>query len=134
MAAIQNNTNNYYCSKNNTAGRRFLVSFAYYLKNGNITDSVSQMYQFLQIFDDILISCSESIINASIPNLFTESGNNFFGEQLIQNILYNIGFQITDILDLVFYDTETKEPFWYKVAYIFGDFVVRFFFRDENPI
>lgn len=83
MAAIQSNTDNYYCSKNNTAGRRFLVSFAFYLSNGNITDAVAQMYFFLQIFDDILISCSESVINVSIPNLLTGDGNNFFGEQLI---------------------------------------------------
>ena len=102
-------------------------------RNGLIIDAVSQLYSFLQIFDDIAISCSESVINARVPALFFGAGNNFIGEQFLQNILYNLGFQITDILDLIFYDTNDKNPFWYYVFYRVGDFIVRFIYRDESP-
>jgi hypothetical protein len=54
------------------------------------------------------------------------------GESLILNILYNLGFQFTAILDLIFIDPDSKDPFWYYVAYRIGDFLIRFLYRDTT--
>ncbi len=56
----------------------------------------------------------------------------YVGETLILNILYNLGFQFTAILDLIFIDPESKDPFWYYVAYRIGDFLIRFLYRDTT--
>ncbi len=91
------------------------------------------LYQGMVLFDEIFIYCTESFLTAYVPDLLTGPENNYFGENLIENILYNLGFQITAILDLVFVESTIKEPFWYYVFFRIGDFIVRFFFRDEDP-
>ena len=51
----------------------------------------------------------------------------------MQNVLYNLGLQITALLDLIFVGYNMGEPFWYYVFSRLGDFTIRFFFRDEDP-
>ena len=91
------------------------------------------MYNFFQKSDEIIINCAESVITStSIPDLFFGPANNFIGENFVTNVLYNLGFQITNVLELVFYDTSNKDPFWYTVFYRIGDFFIRFIYRDES--
>ena len=92
MAAIQTNTANYYCSKNTTAAQLYLNTMTIDLKNNQITSAVQSFYAFLQIFDNIVISCTESVLNVYIPQLFIGPTNNYFGENFLLNILYNLGF------------------------------------------
>jgi hypothetical protein len=95
---------------------------------------MSNLFSFMQVSDNIVISCTESVLNAYVPDLLFEGeNNNFFAENLLINLLYNIGFQFTDILDLIFIENNLPEPFWYYVFYKIGDFVIRFIFRDEDP-
>lgn len=54
------------------------------------------------------------------------------GETLVTNILYNLGFQFTDVLDLIFIDPSNEEPFWYYVFYRVGDFLIRFIYKDTS--
>lgn len=54
------------------------------------------------------------------------------GETLVTNILYNLGFQFTDVLDLIFIDPSNTEPFWYYVSYRIGDFLIRFIYKDTT--
>jgi len=93
------------------------------------------LYSGMQLLDEVVVYCTESFLTAYIPDLLTGGTNTYYGENLIQNILYNLGFQITALLDLIFvgYSIENNEPFWYYVFSRLGDFTVRFFFRDEDP-
>jgi len=90
-------------------------------------------YQGMRLFDEILIYCTESFLTAYVPDLLSGPDNNYYGENLIQNVLYNLGFQITALLDLIFVGYNLSDPFWYYVFSRLGDFTVRFFFRDEDP-
>lgn len=51
------------------------------------------------------------------------------------NLLYNAGYQWIDVRNYLFYTPETvPQGDWaFFVTYIFGDFIMRFFFRDETP-
>jgi hypothetical protein len=132
MAAIQSNTNNYYCSMNSTAARNNMQNMFQYIQVNDINNAVNQLYLGLQKVDNIVINCGNSIINATIPNLFVGTGNTYFGQQFVMNILYNVGFQFTDILNLIFINPAMTQPFWYFVFYTIGDFLIRFLYRSNN--
>ena len=70
--------------------------------------------------------------NSDALDVFSGKGDTYKGETLITNILYNLGFQFTNVLDLIFIDPENKEPFWYYVFYIVGDFMIRFVYKDTT--
>jgi hypothetical protein len=97
---------------------------------------MAQLYKFLQKIDDLVINCGDSVFNAQFPILFSttaaNSPNSYWGESFVQNILYNIGFQFTDILDLIFVDPTNTDPFWYYVFFRVGDFFIRFIFRETT--
>lgn len=78
--------------------------------------------------DDITINCYQAIAgsaNVNSDTLFTSDG-------LLTNVLYNAGFMFTDILDIVYYDTTSTDPYWYYVAFRGGDFSIRFIYRDTT--
>lgn len=56
------------------------------------------------------------------------------GDELLQNILYNIGYMFNDWVSYRFYTPATvpNGDWAFFVAYLFGDFVMRFFYRDET--
>jgi hypothetical protein len=62
----------------------------------------------------------------------SNNGDSYVGETLVTNILYNLGFQFTDVLDLIFIDPSNTEPFWYYVFYRVGDFMIRFIYKDTS--
>ena len=40
----------------------------------------------------------------------------------------------TDILDIIWFDEDDTEPFWYYLAFRAGDFLIRFIYRDTTEI
>jgi|LauGreDrversion4_2_1035121.scaffolds.fasta_scaffold663545_1 hypothetical protein len=85
----------------------------------------------MSFIDEVSVWCWESYLDAKEQDLLN---GNFLAENFVQNILYNMGFQITAILDLVFIDNKLqKEEFWFYVFSRVGDFLIRFLFRDEDP-
>jgi len=101
---------------------------------------MAQFYQFLQKIDNLVINCGDAVFNADFPILFATkddnpaSTNEYFGETFLQNILYNMGYQFTDILDLIFIDQTNTMPFWYYVFFRVGDFIIRFIYREADEI
>jgi len=81
--------------------------------------------------DDLTINCGQSVFGASFPE-FLGPPNAYPMEALVLNLLYNIGFQFTDILDLIFVDPTSPDPFWYYVFFRIGDFIIRFIYRDTS--
>ncbi len=56
-------------------------------------DAVTEFYRAMQKTDDIIINCGDAIFsNNDALNVFTGASDTYFGETLITNILYNIGF------------------------------------------
>jgi hypothetical protein len=88
----------------------------------------------MQRSDDIVINCGNAIVsNDDAFNVFANNnGDSYTGETLVTNILYNLGFQFTDVLDLIFIDPANTEPFWYYVAFRVGDFFIRFLYKDTS--
>jgi len=117
MGAIQSRTNNYYCSKNTTAANINLNLMMINFKNNQPTSGMQYLYAAMQLFSNIAISCTLSLLQVYVPELIHGPDNAYPGQQLLLNIMYNLGFQITDILNLVFYDTTNTQPFWYYVSY-----------------
>ena len=102
---------------------------------GETKDAVTEFYRAMQRTDDITINCGDAILsNSEAANVFTGKGDSYKGETLVTNILYNIGFQFTDVLDLIFIDPENEDPFWYYVFYRVGDFMIRFVYREDDNI
>lgn len=132
MGAIQSRSSNYYCSKNTTAAQIDLNLMMINFKNNQPTSGMQYLYAAMQLFGNIAISCTQSLLQVYVPDLFYGPDNAYPGQQFLLNILYNLGFQITDILNLVFYDTTITQPFWYYVSYQLGDFAIRFIYRDIN--
>lgn len=63
------------------------------LNAGQTKDAVTEFYRALQKTDDIIINCGNAIFtNSDALNVFTGAGDSYFGETLVTNILYNIGF------------------------------------------
>lgn len=51
------------------------------------------------------------------------------------NLLYNLGFMWVDAINYCFYTPETvpDNDWGFFTLYLIGDFIMRFFYRDENP-
>lgn len=56
----------------------------------------------------------------------------FSSDEILQNVLYNLGYMFTDILGIVIYDTTNENAYSYYVAYKIGDVLVRFLYRDKT--
>ena len=133
LGAIKSKSANFLCSTNTTATRKNLLSMNDKIELGQTSDAVTEFYRALQRTDDITINCGNAILtNSDIFNVFNGVGDTYKGETFVTNILYNLGFQFTDILDLIFIDPENKEPFWYYVFYRVGDFMIRFMYKDTT--
>ena len=105
LGAIKSKTANFLCSTNTTSTRKNLEAMSNKLDAGQTKDAVTEFYRALQNTDDIVINCGNAILeNNDALNVFNGVGDSYFGETLITNILYNIGFQFTAILDLIFID------------------------------
>jgi hypothetical protein len=106
MSAIQSKVKDVLCAQNAKAQRRYLNAFASEILQGpdNLNDAMYQLYQGMILTDQVVVWCWESYLDARESDLFSGNTNNFFGENFLQNVLYNLGFQFTAILDLVFID------------------------------
>ena len=66
----------------------------------------------------------ESYIVLDYATFFTLGG---IGE----NVLFNLGFMFTDIVEILLNGPDTIHKWTYYVAYRVGDFAMRFFYKDE---
>jgi hypothetical protein len=58
----------------------------------------------------------------------------FSTDEVVQNLLYNLGYMFTNILGLVIYDETNTEAYAYYVSYRIGDLLVRFLYRDKDAV
>jgi hypothetical protein len=134
LGAIKSKEANFLCSRNTTATRKSLEAMVGRIENNEIKDAVTEFYRAIQRTDDIVINCGNAIIsnNDALDVFSSTNGDSYIGETLVTNILYNLGFQFTDVLDLIFIDPSNVEPFWYYVSYRVGDFLIRFIYKDTS--
>ena len=69
-----------------------LQTMAININNMQITDAVTNFYEVLKMFQFIVFSCTESVLTAYVPDLIWGPANNYLGENLLTNVLYNLGF------------------------------------------
>lgn len=134
LGAIKSKEANFLCSRNTTAARKNFEAMVGRINEQQIKDAVTEFYRALQRTDDVVINCGNAIVsNNDALNVFSNTnGDSYTGETFVTNILYNLGFQFTDVLDLIFIDPDNKEPFWYYVAFRVGDFFIRFLYKDTS--
>lgn len=55
--------------------------------------------------------------------------------QIPKNMLFNLGYFWVDAINYIFYTPETvPQGDWaFFTVYLIGDFLMRFFYRDETP-
>jgi hypothetical protein len=58
----------------------------------------------------------------------------FSSDEVVQNLLYNLGYMFTDILGIVIYDKTNTNSYSYYVSYRLGDLLVRFLYRDKTAV
>ncbi len=64
-------------------------------KNNQTSKAIADFYQFLQKVDAITRNCVNSFTKAKSPGLFKVddvTGNEYYGEGLVLNILYTMGY------------------------------------------
>ena len=101
---------------------------AYSLEDDDST--MSNFYQIASRTDDIYENCYLAI--KDVTEIETTVGYLYSYNGIGVNILYNLGYMFTDILDLVFYDPTNTESYWYYVAFRVGDILIRFIYRDDE--
>ena len=63
----------------------------------------------------------------------TDIAEQLSGEGLLLNFLYNTGFMLNDVLDILYFDPEaTESDYWYYFFYKSGDFLIRIIYHDES--
>ena len=131
MSAIPSNTQNYYCSKNVTLARGYLTTMITDFSLGENDDGMTYLNSLLTKTDDIYQNCYLAVSStASVP---TDMASLVSADSpILLNILYNLGYQFTDVLDLIFYDPTNTDPYWFYVSFRLGDFFIRFIYRDET--
>ena len=52
------------------------------------------------------------------------------------NVMYNVGYMWTDLINYCFYTPSTvpQNDWAFFTYYLIGDFLMRFWYRDENPL
>ena len=98
---------------------------------GEDDDGMTYLNSLLTKTDDIYQNCYLAVSStASMPTDMTSLVS--ADSPILLNILYNLGYQFTDVLDLIFYDPSNTQPYWYYVSFRLGDFFIRFIYRDET--
>lgn len=94
LGAIKSKQANFLCSRNTTAARKNFEAMVGKLDTDQTNDAVVEFYRAIQKTDDIVINCNEAIFsNMDALDVFkTNNGDSYFGETLVTNILYNLGF------------------------------------------
>ena len=121
------------CSKNTTSARASLIEAINYFNQTEIFDGVQSIHDMIGYFDEIGMFCYWSfkteLTEAYFLKLFT------VWWEIPVNLLYNLGFMWTNAINYCFYTPETvPDGDWgFFTVYLIGDFIMRFFYRDENP-
>lgn len=126
MGAIPSSTYNYQCGRNATLARGYLEDMSTEFSKREIDDGIKEFASALALTDDLTINCILAVQESSTTNILSIFSSN----EVFINILYNAGFMFTDILDLIFYDNSSTDPFYYYASYRFGDFFIRFVYSD----
>jgi hypothetical protein len=80
----------------------------------------------LALVDDISHNCYygvETQLNIDFMDLVSN--------QMLLNVLYNAGYMFTDILYMVTIEPDSIEEYPYNLATWIGDFIMRFFYRED---
>eukprot|EP00352_Strombidinopsis_acuminata_P007542 CAMPEP_0176372270 /NCGR_PEP_ID=MMETSP0126-20121128/25282_1 /TAXON_ID=141414 ORGANISM="Strombidinopsis acuminatum, Strain SPMC142" /NCGR_SAMPLE_ID=MMETSP0126 /ASSEMBLY_ACC=CAM_ASM_000229 /LENGTH=183 /DNA_ID=CAMNT_0017732063 /DNA_START=755 /DNA_END=1306 /DNA_ORIENTATION=- len=131
LGALPDESFAYKCSKNSTSSRADLLEMLEYFDLEDGPSGMEQLNEAMSYWDEMGLYCwyafSDDINSEKLDDL-TE------GDELLQNILYNIGFMFNDYVYYTYYTPSTvpNGDWAFFVSYLFGDFVMRFFYRDET--
>ena len=91
----------------------------------------------VSFFDEIGMYCYWAFATQLTAEYFTQlfSPNYYAGCGILLNLAYNLGFMWTDAINYCFYTPATvpNGDWGFFTVFLIGDFLMRFFFRDENP-
>ena len=77
-----------------------------------------------------MTNCGNSLLTVTTPTLISGTSQTLDG--FVQDSLYNFGFMLEDVLDLIVIDPNNQDPFWYYVFYRVGDFAIRLLYNGSG--
>ena len=113
--------------------RAELIKGVEYAERKESISAASSFYDGLKLFDEFGIYC----MDAFVYDLGTAYWENLFSEWwgVFENLLYNLGFMWTDIINYIYFtpDTVPDGDYGFFTCYLIGDFLMRFFVADRTP-
>ena len=95
-------------------------------------EGYTSMHDSFSFTDNIGLQCyyafTTDLSSSHFSNLFSNP------KEFAINILYNLGYQWVDVQNWIFYTPETvpQGDWGFFIMYLFGDFMMRFFYRDDT--
>ncbi len=106
---------------------RLYFNYSYvYFSAADKADGMEQLYNALSLTDEVVTNCYDAF-NDTI-DLGTEG---ITWETVLVNVLNNVGYMYTDVINIVSTDSSTQSNYPYFLAYNIGDFIIRWFWSSE---
>lgn len=121
------------CSRYVQSSRQYMLdSRDYFGEEEQKLEGYTALHDSFSFIDNIGLQCyyafNTDLSSQHFSDLFADPKE--FGI----NILYNLGYQWVDVQNYLFYTPETvpQGDWGFFIVYLFGDFMMRFFYRDDS--
>jgi len=126
LGALPYGTSGYYCGKNGTQIRLYINDTVTSFSAKDVPDGMLNLYNSISLVgiltDDCYNTFSQTIDLGSTADEVAIS--------ILQNVLNNLGFMYTDVINVFNNTAATVDDYPYFLAYNIGDFIIRFFWSD----
>lgn len=133
LHALPDESFGFKCSKNTTSSRGALLDAVDYWDIEEDLMAFTSLHEALSFWDNMGRNC----YYAFNVDLNADHWSSLFEEwyEIPVNLLYNAGFMWIDGVNWWFYNPQTvpQGDWGFFTVYLVGDFVMRFFYRDETP-
>ena len=89
---------------------------------------MTDVYNMMSRVGNLTLNCYYGILYTSTINWATL----FTSDELINNILYNLGYMFTDVLNIIIYNPKQTNRYSYYLGFNVGDFFIRFLYYNTN--
>jgi hypothetical protein len=133
LHALPDESFSYKCSKNTTSSRAALLEAFEYFNLTETFEGVQSIHESIKYFDEMGMFCYWSFKNELTKEHFLRLFTIWW--EIPVNLLYNVGNMWVDGVNYCFYTPKTvpQGDWGFFTVYLIGDFIMRFFYRDETP-
>jgi len=133
LHALPDESFGYRCSKNTTTSRGKLLDAVEQFEIDETIKGVQDLHESFKLFDEMGLYC----FYAFSVDLSAEHWTKIFSVwyEIPINLMYGAGFMWVDVINWLFYNPSSvpNGDWGFFTVYLIGDFLMRFFYRDESP-